>query len=123
MMTKQSDVERLAETLEKIRDTVNLKPQYIFQHALHPSHGVERMHRQSLQMRVVAQAILDEGYVRKDRVELELEIARRALWIMADTIEKRSGIELVFGEGYTETDFVTDSLAAAKDQIIKRKED
>ena len=60
--------------------------------------------------------------------EETIVVLRKALWNIADLIEKNIGIERVFGEGITETDIVTDAIHSAeadydKEQLSKLLEE
>lgn len=52
----------------------------------------------------------------------KLKIVRRALWILADRINERTDIELVFGRGKTPTDLVTESLAQASSEYEREEQ-
>ena len=56
----------------------------------------------------------------KYSVEEKLEIARNALWIIVDKVEKYAGIERIFGQGATETDVVTEAMKQAEYEFDER---
>jgi len=47
----------------------------------------------------------------------ELKVYQKALWMVADEIEKRVGTEVFWGVGATETDIVTDVLKWARQDL------
>jgi len=57
----------------------------------------------------------------EDKLLFRLKVAERALWILADKLESRcsdSTFELVFGQGSTVTDIVSECHKEAKEEIL-----
>jgi hypothetical protein len=49
----------------------------------------------------------------KDNID-RIKILECAMWIMADKVQQRINLELLFGEGYTETELVCSSREEAE---------